>query len=695
MYNYNIDTTMLPTIWLTWASTKDGKFNKRYWLNCKTGVKTERPESWMYYPSESEMERYGWKTEGHIGISWGNRNNDKQWVKSGSAVRYAYVKYHSDIDALEVAAVGVETTRKVEPHPWKYLGDRFFVFRDKTIKDQNGLSPTRYHLYEGHDAWNPNILFSMLYRLNHNKHAVNEFKKFIGKDYFTIGNGRCIAIEYLHHLQEWYKTSQRAAGKGAEQQLVDKLTNIPLSNINHIIRPYFEDNKDRSYFERYSRVFYFERVNDEWSVLRIFTSENVESYRMYISDGGKNRFTSHGNGGWIVSNISTNWYGNSCFVNKDDAIDKCKRIKYAMGVINEDKDKDRYIITHLLTILKMPELEQLAKLNCQKLVDRLMDCTYPKAELKHWAGEYYNEKEKNILKKLGLNKKQLDIYSGYLSDNSYSSSYYKRALNTMRNVFGKDLSHMDTESFKKYLEGLRNMNRNMWYSIEDNAERLSFDTERFIKNIIRLGEKNSQTYSLVNDTFSAARSLNAGTLPDVDWYFDDYSDIVRIHDALVALRNAQSEERRLYYSMSEKERMKKDEEKRLKIDEKRKKYEYEDDAYVIRLPKDLSEIITEGSKQSICIGGYTQRHANGDTNLFFLREKSNPDKPFYAIEMNRDAIVQIHGFGNKWLGNNPEAIPTVIRWLRKNGISCSKEILTCTARGYSRVNSYVAMPVVD
>ena len=126
-----------------------------------------------------------------------------------------------------------------------------------------------------------------------------------------------------------------------------------------------------------------------------------------------------------------------------------------------------------------------------------------------------------------------------------------------------------------------------------------------------------------------------------------------------------------------------------------KKYEYEDDLYVIRLPKDSSEIITEGSKQSICIGGYTTRHANGETNLFFLREKSNPDKPFYAIEMNRNIIIQIHGFGNKWLGNNPEAIPTVIRWLRKNGISCSNEILTCTARGYGKVNEYIEMPVVD
>jgi hypothetical protein len=64
--------------------------------------------------------------------------------------------------------------------------------------------------------------------------------------------------------------------------------------------------------------------------------------------------------------------------------------------------------------------------------------------------------------------------------------------------------------------------------------------------------------------------------------------------------------------------------------------------------------------------------------------------------MNNDKqIVQIHGFGNRWLGNNPEAIPTVIRWLRKNGIICKDTILTCTASGYSSVNDYVPMPIVE
>ena len=64
--------------------------------------------------------------------------------------------------------------------------------------------------------------------------------------------------------------------------------------------------------------------------------------------------------------------------------------------------------------------------------------------------------------------------------------------------------------------------------------------------------------------------------------------------------------------------------------------------------------------------------------------------------MNNDKrIVQIHGFGNRWLGNNQEAIPTVVRWLRKNDIKCDNSILTCTAIGYGRVDNYIEMPIVD
>jgi len=94
MFDYKIDITLLPAMWITWASTKGGKFNERHWLNCKTGKKKTAPEKWMYYPDENQFDKYTYSTEGNIGVAWNNRNDDKMWVRSGAAVRFAYVKYH-------------------------------------------------------------------------------------------------------------------------------------------------------------------------------------------------------------------------------------------------------------------------------------------------------------------------------------------------------------------------------------------------------------------------------------------------------------------------------------------------------------------------------------------------------------------------------------------------------------------------
>lgn len=692
MFDYKLDTKLLPNVWITWASTKGGKFNKRYWLNCRTGVKKDTPEKWMYYPSEREYKYRPWQQTGAIGITWSHHTANNVWVASGSQVAFAYVKYHKRDDVLEVAVVGIDTSRKEEIHEWKYLGGRYFVRRDKVIVDKNGKVCDTYNLYSYHIAWNPNVMFSMLCRLNYNDNMVNEFKKFVGSDHYTIGNGRTVEIQYLWHLQEWHKTKQKSPGaiKGKAQQMVDNLVELPLIDVPDAINEHFNNPETK-----YSKAVYFERINDEWSVLRIFTTMGDEISRMYISDNGKDRFASNTKDGWITCNPPRYKYDYSHFINKSEAIEGCKRIKYAMDALNGIDD--RRLTNCLFAVLKMPDLEQLAKLGCASTVKSLVMQTYPKAELKHWVGEYYNEKGKNLLRKIGLNKSQLDYFASKFSDGRvYYASNYSRALEEMRLWFGNDLSHIDTSSFERYLEGFHNIKNLFWRDLRGTSAILGVEYEKFVKNLIRLGEKNNQAYRLINDAISAFTYLNANTRPEIDWYFDDYSDIVRIHDALVELRNAQEAERRLYWSLSEQERVKKDEDKRKKVDAERKHYEYEDDEYIIRLPKDLPEIITEGAKQSICIGGYTGRHANGDTNLFFLRQKSNPDKPFYAIEMNNNKhIVQIHGFGNKWLGNDPDAIPTVIRWMRKNGIICSNDILTCTARGYGKTANYVPMPIVD
>lgn len=84
------------------------------------------------------------------------------------------------------------------------------------------------------------------------------------------------------------------------------------------------------------------------------------------------------------------------------------------------------------------------------------------------------------------------------------------------------------------------------------------------------------------------------------------------------------------------------------LDEKRKRYEFEADGLFIRLPKSASEIIAEGRILNHCVGGYAQRHMEGKLTIMFLRRCSQPDKPFFTVEVSNDLkIVQCRGLRNE------------------------------------------------
>ena len=167
-----------------------------------------------------------------------------------------------------------------------------------------------------------------------------------------------------------------------------------------------------------------------------------------------------------------------------------------------------------------------------------------------------------------------------------------------------------------------------------------------------------------------------------------------------------NEQRRNWVERYE-EQKRKEREQRAKLNkvkiEFRKTLEFEDKDYLIRLPVDKNEIIKEGMELHHCVGGYAERHETGDTTIMFLRKKSEPDKPFYTIEVGIEVLTdtvselrisQIHGFGNRWMGNDPEAIPTVVRWLRQNGIECDRAILTSTSTQYGMGRNFIKMPEV-
>lgn len=701
MYNYELDTSLLPKVWLTWASTKNRLFNKRYWLNCQTGEKKDTPEDWMYYENESKLNAWNCP-EGKVRYGHNRYGIEKIWTYSGAHLIYFYAKYHEDIEKLELAAVTMNTTRKEETKPWTWAGKRYFLGKDKSAVDVDGKPvENRYELYEYHNAWSVKTLISGLARLAYTPNIIAEIKKFIGGDNFPIGNGTLVEITGPWHLQRWFETSQKTRGKGKEQKLTDKLTAITLKDFSDFSTKYpITEVPSRWGTTHIKDIVYFERVDDEWSVLRSFhrNPDNTltETWRMYIGDGGANRIVTPSPSGWIPATQQTfGWrVSNSRIVNKTEASEQCNRCKYVLSALTGVSALEE--VHAIVTALRFPEVEQLIKLGYQKEALSLISTNQIKANIKHAFGGTYNEKEKNLLKKVGLTKKQFDVFMEHRRDGRYGWSSAS-TLKTLRETYGDKLIHMDSDTFDRLLTGYSNI---LYHWSQMNLDSVctshNLDREKFINNMIRLGSKNDSDYRLIWDTYSMNSRLTEGTAPTINWYFDDHSDIIRAHDAVMAIYNMQEAERRALYNLKEAERRKEEDKKREKIDAERKKYEFEDDNYIIRLPKNVLEIITEGSTQHICIGGYTSRHSLGQTNLFFLRKKSAPDTPFYAIEMdNHKNIVQIHGFGNRWLGNNPEAIPTVIRWLRKHDIKCHSTILTCTSTGYCGRSNYVDMPVVD
>lgn len=276
-----------------------------------------------------------------------------------------------------------------------------------------------------------------------------------------------------------------------------------------------------------------------------------------------------------------------------------------------------------------------------------------------------------------------------------------RPIACLKTVFGNSARSLDNETTKWFIRNLNDFKK-LANRLEN--ERVRWIGEgSFIRTMVSRIKSSSNRDVLVailTDTISTWENLN---YPHPELVACSANELPRLHDTFVQLFNAQRTEReeRLATEQAENDkRMAKIYTKRLEI---RQEFEYEDEEYIIRLPKNQSEIIREGMELRHCVGGYAESHEKGESTIVFLRKKSEPDKPFYTIEVyiavhedgsTSSNIAQIHGFGNCWIGNNPEAIPTVVKWLRKNNIQCNDKILTSTSKSYPMGNNFVQMPEV-
>lgn len=75
------------------------------------------------------------------------------------------------------------------------------------------------------------------------------------------------------------------------------------------------------------------------------------------------------------------------------------------------------------------------------------------------------------------------------------------------------------------------------------------------------------------------------------------------------------------------------------------KLEWENDEYIIKVPKELTEIIFEGQQLHHCAGAtdrYFDRIEQEETYICFLRRKDHPKEPFYTIEVEPGGTIRQH-----------------------------------------------------
>lgn len=110
--------------------------------------------------------------------------------------------------------------------------------------------------------------------------------------------------------------------------------------------------------------------------------------------------------------------------------------------------------------------------------------------------------------------------------------------------------------------------------------------------------------------------------------------------------------------LEEEKRKYKNFEKRLK--RLKKKYTFSDGKFLIRPAENSDELLIEGNELHHCVYScYKDRYMEGDTDILFIRNCQEPDKPFYTLEYKNGNIVQCRTYHNK------ERTPEVANFLDK------------------------------
>lgn len=599
----------------------------------------------------------------------------------------SYIRYVDDLNAIEIAQVNADGGRGKNgvPMTWRYRYDfcRCLIFKG----DKGGYFADGSVRVNGNYYNNDVVRLLMVLARNgmyQNKDVqAGELERagVVFDDDYSY---------YIWRFKEWYKKNWMPRNKSKRSADITsiKLDDVNFTGISAAAIMVIQPAEGYMVFRRFTR---------DW---RDHTKYD-EAFRIYIDKKGKPTVTCkhYGSVKWNITTSSIHYPAytgdeNDLILIGAENIDNWDSLKYLKNVVDFNSNN---IGEELVSVLRHPILEQLSKSGYPKIAEGLAKEHHIVANLKYYF-RVEKETKQPLYKLLGVNKWLLKaIEEMPLCNNGYYSydgrMHVLRMIKYFYNRF--DISDIDKETIEtlvsefskidmgalRELCGYRRWGRNGndWDDVSD-------ETRKEIFKLIHMNRKD-RDHDILRYYIDIKRLYDEiHNKPEINFSrFTDFHSLEIVHDALVEIKVQEDAEREARYN----------EEKRRKLENQRKGFEKlqkdrverfnaESDKYLIRVPNELEEITKEGMALHHCVGSYLNTHANGRTNIIFLRKKESPDIPFYTIEVDvMDRVVQIHGSHNKWLGNDPEAIPFVWKWIKDRNLDCSKDILLNLGAGYS------------
>lgn len=603
-----------------------------------------------------------------------------------------YLHYIPELDGLEIAKILLPGGRGKDGDnkEWKFVSRRWIIFHDDpttyvyTPWASNPVSASQDGRYYSKS------LDTFLRGMNStcsDRVAYMEFQRY-AKGAVISRWGNAIEIPWPWDYAEWYKKNNMSRPNG-------KKTNSYVEcQLDDIEPPPPDCLSDRTAYLVY------QKIDDHTAVLRKFEAQGEyrsykgwrwnrwrESCRVFITDKGKPTTTRpNGNGKWsVATNLGYLGDGKCTLLNYAEAME-WKPLKYILPVIERDLSVEKILI-----LLRHPIVEQLAKAGYPQIASLVMMHGTPVATLKEYFG-IEKETKDPLYKMLGVNRYILTL-TEQSSYNSWGRSIQLLFVKGLKELYGRfDISDLSEESVREAFSACEEdpqMRLHQWcpqyrsYGYRYHPT-LTEEDRVHLRALFKANSKDKRILPLWSDICRTFRSmLNP---PDIDlWNTKGYDDLQRLHDDLIALDRTQREN----YQIARNAQKAKEIEARKKEFEKLQddriaKYERIGNRFAVLVPKALDEIVSEGSYLHHCVGGYVNDHACGYTNILFLRKVNDQKTPFYTIEIRDGRVIQIHGKYNRWLGNDPDAVPFMYAYLKEIGAHFTDDLLLNQGHGYSR-----------